>query len=135
MAPFLLTATHHRRTYPPESPFTITMSPLLKPIPVTLSPQPHRIPLEEVPRCEDLWYKDGDVIIWAEGKQGSVLFCVHCRVLKESRAKPFCTVVDCDYPSPGTSGEAFLDGVWVLKYDEQDPVEIMCVIEWMYERP
>jgi hypothetical protein len=98
-------------------------------------PPTSRTPLEEVPKCDGLWFKDGDVIIWAGGKQGSSLFRVHRRVLKESRAEPFCTVVDCDYPSPETSNETFLDGVWVLKYDEQDPVEVMYVIKWMYERP
>lgn len=122
---------------------------LLKPIPATLrtpnvkeheSPQGHlpassRIPLEKVPKCKGLWFKDGDVVIWAEGKQDSLLFRVHRHVLKESRAEPFCTVVDRDYPDPKTSGDTFLDGVWVLKYDKQEPAEIVYVIKWMYERP
>ena len=92
-------------------------------------------PLEEVARCKDLWFEDGDVVIWAQVQNDSMLYRVHRRVLKESGAEPFCTVVDCDYPNLETSGETFLDGVWVLKYAEQDPVDIMHVLKWMYERP
>jgi len=93
------------------------------------------VPLEQVPRCEDLWFEDGDVIIWVQDKNGSLLFRVHCHVLKESGAEPFCTVVNCEYPNPKTSDETFLNGVWVLKYADQDPVDIMYVLKWMYERP
>ena len=49
--------------------------------------------------------------MWVDDKQGSLLFRAHRRVLKESRAEPFFTIVDCDYPNPETSGETFLDGV------------------------
>lgn len=91
--------------------------------------------LEQVPRCKDLWFEDGDVIIWAQDKKDSLLYRVHRRVLKESGAEPFCTVVDCDYPNPETSNETFLNGVWVLRYADQDPIDIMHVLKWMYERP
>jgi hypothetical protein len=64
-----------------------------------------------------------------------MLYRVHRRVLKESGAEPFCTVVSCDYPNPETSDETFLDGIWVLKYVGQDPIDIMYVLKWMYERP
>ncbi|KAF9648420.1 hypothetical protein BDM02DRAFT_3115457 [Thelephora ganbajun] len=93
------------------------------------------VPLEKVERHKDLWFEDGDVIIWAEDQDASLLFRVHRRVLKESEAEPFCTVVNCDYPNPETSGEMFLNGVWVLKYHEQDPIDIVLVLKWMYERP
>jgi len=91
--------------------------------------------LKRVPRCEDLWFEDGDVIIWADDEGDSMLYRVHRRVLKESGAEPFCTVVNCHYPDPKTSNETFLDGVWVLKYTNQDPTDIMYVLKWMYERP
>lgn len=91
--------------------------------------------LEQVPRCRDLWLEDGDVIFWAGDENDSMLFRVHRRVLKESGAEPFCTVVDCDYPNPKTSNETFLNGVWVIKYTDQDPIDIMHVLKWMYERP
>lgn len=93
------------------------------------------ISLEGIPRCEDLWFEDGDIIVWAQTKNDSVLFRVHRRVLKESGAEPFCTIVDCTYPSPETSEEIFLDGILVVNYGEQDPVDIMYVLKWMYERP
>ena len=93
------------------------------------------VPLERVPRCRDLWFEDGDVIIWAQDEKDSLLCRVHRRVLKESKAEPFCTVVNCDYPDPKTSDETFLDGVWVLKYVDQDPIDVMYVLKWMYERP
>jgi hypothetical protein len=99
---------------------------------VPLAPE---VPVETVARCKDLWFEDGDVIIWAQDQDGAMLYRVHRRVLKESGAEPFCTVVDCDYPNPNTSGETFLDGVWVLKYFEQDPEAVMYVLKWMYERP
>lgn len=92
-------------------------------------------PLEKVARSRDLWFEDGDVIIWARDERHSLLFRVHRHILKESRAEPFCTVVDCEYPSPETSGEIFLDGVWVLRYHSRDPIETMHVIKWMYEQP
>jgi hypothetical protein len=98
-------------------------------------PPASQTPLEKVPKCEDLWFKDGDVIIWARGKQDSLLFRLHCNVLEESQAEPFCTIVDCDYPDPESSEETFLDGVWVLKYDERDPKELMYVFKWMYDKP
>ena len=94
-----------------------------------------KVPLEKVERCKKVWFEDGDVIIWAQDQSGSMLYRVHRRVLGESGAEPFCTVVDCDYPNPETSSELFLDGVWVLKYAGQDPIDIMYVLEWMYERP
>ena len=93
------------------------------------------VPLEKVTKCKDLWFEDGDVIIWAQSQNSSMLYRVHRRVLKESDAEPFCTVVDCDYPNPETSDEIFLDGIWVLKYAEQDPIDIMYLLKWMYERP
>ncbi|KAF9783835.1 hypothetical protein BJ322DRAFT_881742 [Thelephora terrestris] len=93
------------------------------------------VPLDKVARSKDLWFKDGDIIIWAKDEYYSSLFRVHRRILKDSRAEPFCTVVDCDYPDPETSGELFLDGVWVLRYHSRDPVETMHVIKWMYEQP
>jgi len=121
---------------------------LLQPIPVTriTNVEPENstqnqetptlgVPLEKVARCKDLWFEDGDVIIWAQDQNDSLLYRVHRRVLKESGAEPFCTVVDCDYPKPDTSDEAFLDGVWVLKYAGQDPVDTMYLLQWMYERP
>ena len=93
------------------------------------------VPLERAPRCRDLWFEDGDVIIWAQDKNGSLLYRVHCHVLKESGAEPFCTVVNCEYPNQKTSNETFLNGVWVLKYADQDPTDIMYMLKWMYERP
>ena len=98
----------------------------------TRAPNP---PLQGVARCKDLWFKDGDVIIWAHSQNGSMLYRVHRRVLKDSGAEPFCTIVDWDYPNPETSGEMFLDGVWVLEYGGQDPVDVMYVLKWMYEQP
>jgi len=98
-------------------------------------PKTPRVPLEQVPRCADLWFEDGDIIIWAQNKNASLLYRVHSRVLKESGAEPFCTVVSCEYPDPETSNETFLNGVWVLKYADQDPADIMYVLKWMYERP
>jgi len=90
---------------------------------------------EGVARCRDLWFEDGDVIIWAHGRDDSMLYRVHRRVLKDSGAEPFCTIVDWDYPNPETSDELFLDGVWVLKYADQDPLDVMYVLKWMYEQP
>jgi hypothetical protein len=98
-------------------------------------PKTPGVPLEEVPRCADLWFEDGDVIIWAQDKNDCLLYRVHRHVLKESGAEPFCTVVSCEYPNPKTSNETFLNGVWVLKYADQDPVDIMYILKWMYERP
>jgi len=93
------------------------------------------VPLEKVARCKDLWFEDGDVIIWAQDQNDSLLYRVHRHVLKNSGAEPFCTVVDCDYPNLETSDETFLDGVWVLKYAGQDPIDTMYLLKWMYERP
>lgn len=98
-------------------------------------PPTSRYPDEIVPRCTELWFEDGDVIIWVQNEQDQLSFRVHRCVLKDSGAEPFCTVVDCEYPNPKTSEEMFLDGVWVIKYDGQDPEEVMYVIEWMYKRP
>ena len=92
-------------------------------------------PLEGVARCMDLWFEDGDVVIWACDGDASMLYRVHRRVLKDSGAEPFCTIVDWGYPSQETSEEMFLDGVWVLKYDGQDPDDVMYMLKWMYERP
>lgn len=91
--------------------------------------------LDRVARCRDLWFEDGDVIIWAYDQKESLLCRVHRRVLKDSGAEPFCTIVDWDYPNPETSDEIFLDGVWVLKYAGQDPFDVMYVLKWMYEQP
>jgi len=93
------------------------------------------VPIEEVERCKDLWFEDGDVIIWAQDQNHSLLYRVHRRVLGESGAEPFCTIVDWDYPNPETSDETFLDGIWVLKYADQDPIDIMYMLKWMYDRP
>ena len=92
-------------------------------------------PLEGVVRCSDLWFEDGDVIIWASDQKESMLYRVHRRVLKDSGAEPFCTIVEWGYPNPETSDEIFLDGIWVLKYGGQDPVDVMYVLKWMYEQP
>ena len=93
------------------------------------------IPLEQVPGCKDLWFEDGNVIIWAPKGDRSLLYRVHRHVLKESGAEPFCTVVNCRYPNPKTSDEIFFDGVWVLKYAQQDPFDTEYLLKWMYERP
>ena len=122
---------------------------LLHPVPATHraadvkqqnNTQAHAIPttevlLQRVARCKDLWFEDGDVIVWAQNENNSLLYRVHRHVLKQSGVEPFCTVVDCDYPNPETSGETFMDGIWVLKYDRQDPIDIMYLLKWMYERP
>ena len=91
--------------------------------------------LKRATRCKDLWFEDGDVIVWADDHTGSMLCRVHRRVLKDSGAEPFCTIVDWDYPSPETPGEIFLDGVWVIKYHDQHPVDVMYMLKWMYEQP
>lgn len=99
---------------------------------VTLTPE---IPIERATRCKDFWFEDGDVYVWAYNRNSSMLYRVHRRVLRESGAEPFCTVVNCEYPNPETSDEPFLDGLWVLRYAEQDPFDVMHLLKWMYERP
>jgi len=92
-------------------------------------------PLKGVARCRNLWFEDGDVILWVYGQNGSMLYRVHRRVLRDSGAEPFCAIVDWDYPNPETSDEMFLDDVWVIKYGGHDPVDVMYALKWMYEQP
>lgn len=91
--------------------------------------------LKTVPRSTDLWFEDGDVILWVEDDDDSLLFRVHLRVLGDSRAEPFCTAVGCKYPDQDRLDEIFLDGIWVLQYPGRSPTETMHLIKWMYERP
>lgn len=101
-----------------------------------LSPAPAAaVNIEDVPRHVRLWFQDGDMILWAQKDQRGMLFRLHRQALADAGLEPFCTAIDFPIPKEGTPGEQFLDGVWVNKYEQQNPIEVEALLMWIHGRP
>lgn len=78
------------------------------------------------------------MILWVENapnKAETILFRVHRDALAKCKLEPFCTANEFATPKEGTPGEVFLDGLWVSKYEQQDPEDITAILTWIYLRP
>lgn len=78
------------------------------------------------------------MILWVENeptKTDTIIFRVHRETLATCGLEPFCTANEFAAPEEGTPGEVFLDGIWVTKYEQQNPTDVMMILMWIYGRP
>lgn len=105
-------------------------------VPDQLLPDPPvLVDINDVPRHSRLWFNDGDMILWAQNGQEGMLFRLHRKALADAGLEPFCTAIDFPIPQEGTAGEQFLEGVWVNRYEQQNPREVEALLMWIHGRP